>query len=128
MHQSVVLVRGRSFFLFLLNILEGRIHRFNLQSAQMPVNIVLCDLCHRAGQYNNADQVRNHHQAIEGICQIPCQVFTQNRSEVNRDDKQDSIDDCQLFAQQVLAGFGAVMAPAKHSGVCEQHDGNSNER
>ena len=95
--------------------------------AQIPVQIVPGDLGHHARQRDHTDQVRDHHQAVEGVRQIPRQVVPHDGAAEHQQHEQNPIGDGPLLAQQILGCLGAIMAPPQHRGKGEQHDGYGDE-
>ena len=102
-------------FLLFLDIREGAEHRFQICVApDAAVDIVLCDFHHYAGKGDHADQVRDHHETVEGVRQIPGEVIAHDGAAEDQQHEENPVGDGALFTEEILTGFGAVMAPAQH--------------
>ena len=50
-------------------------------AVQLAGEVVLGDFHHRTGQRHHADEVRQHHQAVEGVGKRPCKVQPHHRAQ-----------------------------------------------
>ena len=108
-------VEKRRCFLLFLDIREGAEHRFQICVApDAAVDIVLCDFHHYAGEGDHTDQVRDHHETVEGVRQIPGEVIAHDGAAEDQQHEENPVGDGALFTEEILAGLGAVMAPAQH--------------
>ena len=112
--ELIVRVSIWSGFLLRLDIRESGVKRGFLAAAQVAADIVLCDLRDFTGEGDDADQVRDHHQAVEGVRQVPGQVVAHDCAAEDQQYEEHPVGDGPLFTQQILTGLGAVMAPAQH--------------
>ena len=80
-----------------------------------------------AGQGDDADQVGDHHQAVEGIGNIPSQRGGHYRAKHNGANVNDLKYHNALCAENVFPSLGTVVAPAENGGECEEEHCDSNE-
>ena len=111
---------GLFFELFPLDIREGGVHGLLFGTVEGSAYVVGCDLSDGAGESQHTDQVGDHHQAVEGVGEVPRQPQAHRAAEVCHDDKDGFVDDGRFCAEEELKGFRAVMAPAEDGGVGEQ--------
>ena len=105
----------QSHFLILLDIREHGQDR--LDAGLLPdaaVHIVLRALHDHRGKGEHTDQVGDHHQAVEGIRNIPGELSFHNRTEKDYDRKNHAIAHDRFGPEQILKSLGTVVAPAKN--------------
>ena len=110
-----------------LDIREGGEYRLLGFAQNLPGDVVLRDPVDHWGEHRYADQVGNHHHTVEGIGNVPGQIFTHHRPAEGGQNEDDPIDLGSLSAEQVLAGLGTVVAPSQDGGIGEEHDRNGHE-
>ena len=77
---------------------------------------------HGAGQGQHTDEVRDHHQAVEGIGEVPRKTQLHGSAHHSHAHEHHLVDAAPGGAEQVLHSLGAVVAPAQRGGVGEQQD------
>ena len=76
---------------------------------------------------DDADQVGNRHQPVEGIAQVNGQGNVHGRADQHHGDKDDLIRQGGLGAEKILPGLGAVVAPAQNRREGEEADRHGHE-
>ena len=107
----------------LLILFKGRPHGLDVLAPDAAGKVVPGDVHHSAGQCQHAEEVRDHHQAVEGVGEVPRKTQLHGRAHDGHADKDDLIDAASRRAEEILHGLGAVVAPAEGGGVGEQQDG-----
>ena len=105
-------VRGGFFLLFQLGFIR---------------KILFRELRHDAGEGEEGDEVRDGHEAVEGIGDVPHHVERGDRADDNDDDEQDLIALRDLEAEQILHAAAAVERPAEDRGKCEKRQRQRDE-
>ena len=90
--------------------------------------MVFCELDHHAGQAEECDQVRDRHETVQGVGDVPDQGELQRRADHNDDDEGDLVKLHVLQTEEILKAAGAVEGPAEHRGKCEERDADSDEK
>ncbi len=95
--------------------------------AVFAVVVVLCDLYHQPAEEDHGDEVRDRHEAVEGVCDCPCQLAVDDGGDDDQNDKDDLEGHDRslltLFTQlleQELGALFAVVGPCKNGGEGEQ--------
>lgn len=116
----IVLMQTRKHFCLDFRIV-GK-HRFDVPVLQNPVYVVVGQLDDddRAGQHT--DQVRDHHQSVEGVRNVPCQRGGHERARHDHQHEDYAVNSHCLDAAEIFHTFGAVVRPAEYGRVCEQKD------
>ena len=79
------------------------------------------------GQDDQADQVRDSHQGVEDIGDVPDQFQGLRGADIGDQREHDTVDDVVFRGiEQVLKGFFPVIFPAEDGGIGEQHDADGN--
>lgn len=77
-----------------------------------PPKIFACLFHEDAGKKYQGDQVRNGHQPVHDICEVPYRIEGEDGSEKCRDHEEESIDDGESFPSEVFYGFFSVVGPS----------------
>ena len=79
------------------------------------------------GQGEQCDEVRNCHQSVKGIRDIPGQRGGHQRAGHNQQYEENLICLLRFFAAQIFHRLGAVLGPPQHGGEGEQQNGDSHK-
>ena len=125
---SILFCPVQDFFLmFFLDIREHGEHWFYVFSVDLAIYIVFCTLHYQRRKHQHSDQVRDHHQSIEGIRDIPGQLRFHDRTGQHNDHKDNAVHGNGFGSEQVFACGCSVVAPSKNGGVGEKQNGKGNE-
>ena len=81
--------------------------------AQMCGLFVLSTALHdQSGQCDQTDDVRDHHELIEGVGQLPDKIVGEEGAEEDKEDRDDGVDEVCLFAEEVDDIDSAEEVPA----------------
>ena len=92
----------------------------SLLSCALAREELLRELCHRAGQQEQGHEVRNAHQAVEGVGDAPQQAQIDRRAQNGHEgvDHEEGADHL-VGVEQELDAPGAVETPADDGGECK---------
>ena len=90
--------------------------------------VLLGELDHHTGQAEESDQVRDRHEAVQGVGDVPDQRELQGGADHDDDDEGDLVDLHVLQTEEILKAAGAVEGPAEHSRKREERDADRDQK
>ena len=109
-----------SCFLLCLDIFPIGVKGFDIFMKNLSVNVVLRNQYYRSTAGDDTDEVRDCHQAIKCIREIPRQLKVHCGSYHNEADKDDPEDDDLIRPEQIFKCPGSVFTPAQCCAVGKQ--------
>ena len=94
---------------------------------RVGIHVLFGELDGHAGQGQQGDQVRDGHEAVEGVRQVPGVGKAHGRADDDEADKQNLIDPHGLVAEDILAAAGAVEGPAQDRGEGEEAEADGDD-
>ena len=83
--------------------------------------------CYQSAEGEQCDDVRDDHELVEHVRQLPYEVIGKQRAEEDERDSDDRVRQNCLFAEQILNVYATEEVPADYGRECEEQQADRNE-
>ena len=94
----------------------------------MPAGIFFRFLCDHIGKQEHCDNVRDRHQSVQQIRQIPYGIQSHDTADEHARDPEDLVHNDHLFTEQIHRAALSVIIPSEDRGECKGDQAHDQDR